>query len=307
MLSNYGDTVDYNVVATSTSEAAALFTGFISANGMDSVKGVLNQGLIYATDYKGDVTSFKEVDFKGGKSVIVETNSDVKVTVTDMGAETYHVYHVTAEDNEILVPEKDSVHIDVCTEDEFYSMESIGVLDVDGNVIAEPEIHIHLIGSERSNVRNGFFDVSGKDLVYLAVNTLKQEFPVSIYDEPSGKRYFESGLCSNGDCLNDHIRHLAPNGYFHTPFCEDETCTHDGHEHYVDENGNEVFRSACGLYKGVPQLCEDCIKQFAEAVGARLAAGDDLYWDLDSPYDLVDMEFKAETDNGYGQEYKLKM
>lgn len=50
--SNFGATVDYNVVADSTSKAAALFTGFVSANGLDAVPGVLNQGLIYATDYK---------------------------------------------------------------------------------------------------------------------------------------------------------------------------------------------------------------------------------------------------------------
>lgn len=49
--SNYGETVDYNVVAGSTSQAAALFTGYVSANGLDAVEGVVNQGLIYATDY----------------------------------------------------------------------------------------------------------------------------------------------------------------------------------------------------------------------------------------------------------------
>ena len=51
-LSNYGSTVDYNVVAGSTSEAAALFTGFISANGLDMVSvAVNNNGLIYDADY----------------------------------------------------------------------------------------------------------------------------------------------------------------------------------------------------------------------------------------------------------------
>lgn len=49
--SNFGKTVDYNVVAGSTSEATAKFTGFISANGLDKVQEVLNQGLIYATDF----------------------------------------------------------------------------------------------------------------------------------------------------------------------------------------------------------------------------------------------------------------
>lgn len=45
--SNYGKTVDYNVVAESTSNAAALFTGYVSANGLDAVEDAVNQGLIY--------------------------------------------------------------------------------------------------------------------------------------------------------------------------------------------------------------------------------------------------------------------
>lgn len=55
-LSNFGSTVDYNVVAGSTSDATALFTGYVSANGLKSVKDVLNKELIYATDYNsGDI------------------------------------------------------------------------------------------------------------------------------------------------------------------------------------------------------------------------------------------------------------
>lgn len=49
--SNYGKTVDYNVVAGSTSQAAALFTGYISANGLASVEDVLDQGLIYTPNF----------------------------------------------------------------------------------------------------------------------------------------------------------------------------------------------------------------------------------------------------------------
>lgn len=51
-LSNFGATVDYNVVADSTSDATALFTGYISANGLKSVKAVLNKGFVYETNYK---------------------------------------------------------------------------------------------------------------------------------------------------------------------------------------------------------------------------------------------------------------
>lgn len=64
VLSNYGETVDYNVVASSTSEAAALFTGFVSANGLDGVDKVLNQGLVFETGYgDGEDITIQDEDF----------------------------------------------------------------------------------------------------------------------------------------------------------------------------------------------------------------------------------------------------
>lgn len=265
VLSNYGKTVDYNVAAGSTSEASALFTGFVSAYGLDAVKGVLNKGLIYATDYKKDFFDFVEGEFKDGKAVTVKADGNVKVTVADVEAGVYHVYHVTDKENTILVPEKENVHIGVCTEDEMYSMESVDVLDADGNKIAEAEIHQHSLGSVRSNVRNGFFDVSGKDLASISVSVKEQEFPVSVYDEPSGFRYFESGLCSDGDCLNDHVRRMAPDGTRHTIFCDDENCTHafTGHDEHITENGDDVFHTACGFKGSYPLLCQTCIASYA--------------------------------------------
>lgn len=267
VLSNYGETVDYNVVAGSTSEASALFAGFVSANGLDGVDKALNQGLIYATDYKKDFFDFTEGEFKDGKTVTVKSNGNVKVTVADVDAGVYHVYHVTDEKNTILVPEKEDVHIDVCTEDEAYSMESVDVLDADGNKIAEAEIHQHSLGSVRSHVRNGFFDVSGKDLAELSVKVLEQKFGVSIYDEPSGLRYLESGLCSDGDCLNNHVRRPAPSGVRHTIFCTDEDCGHEV-EHQHDADSGDVFHVACGSYTSpsghvYPQLCNGCIASYA--------------------------------------------
>lgn len=51
--SNYGKTVDYNVVAGSTSEASALFTGYLSKH--KAIDDVNSNNLIYSTDYKGKV------------------------------------------------------------------------------------------------------------------------------------------------------------------------------------------------------------------------------------------------------------
>ena len=52
--SNYGKTVDYNVVASSTSEAAAKMSSFVAMNDVSGIDDVLNQGMIYATDYAGE-------------------------------------------------------------------------------------------------------------------------------------------------------------------------------------------------------------------------------------------------------------
>ena len=69
--SNFGATVDYNVVGKSTSEATALFTGYISKNGLDSVASVLNQGMIFGIDYQGVE---KDVDIQG-RTLIFDISS----------------------------------------------------------------------------------------------------------------------------------------------------------------------------------------------------------------------------------------
>lgn len=51
--SNYGKTVDYNVVAYSTSEASALFTGYLSKH--KAIDDVNSNNLIYSTAYEGKV------------------------------------------------------------------------------------------------------------------------------------------------------------------------------------------------------------------------------------------------------------
>ena len=55
--SNYGTTVDYNVVADSTSEAAAKFSGYYTLNG-----AVADEKLVFPTDYKKTEVN---VDFNG--------------------------------------------------------------------------------------------------------------------------------------------------------------------------------------------------------------------------------------------------
>lgn len=52
--SNYGDTIDFNVVADSTSIATAHFTGELSKTDIDTIKKQLNQNWIFEPDYKHD-------------------------------------------------------------------------------------------------------------------------------------------------------------------------------------------------------------------------------------------------------------
>lgn len=76
--SNYGVTVDYNVVAESTSEAAALFTGYVSEHGLDALNEVLNQSLIFDTEHVVTVPETDETE--SDDAVYAEPSGDEIVT-----------------------------------------------------------------------------------------------------------------------------------------------------------------------------------------------------------------------------------
>lgn len=63
--SNYGETVDYNVVADTTSEAAAKFSGYLSRYGSDTI--VVNESLIYDTEYAGTAS---------GTDIVIDSTGD---------------------------------------------------------------------------------------------------------------------------------------------------------------------------------------------------------------------------------------
>ena len=50
-ISNYGDTVDYNVVASSTSEATARMAGWLTVHTLDEIGEIINDGFVYETGY----------------------------------------------------------------------------------------------------------------------------------------------------------------------------------------------------------------------------------------------------------------
>ena len=75
--SNYGSTVDYNVVASSTSEAAAKMSSFVALNDVSGIDDVLNQRMIYETDYDGEDITIDE----DKKQSEVEITEDGKMTI----------------------------------------------------------------------------------------------------------------------------------------------------------------------------------------------------------------------------------
>ncbi|WP_283683455.1 SpaA isopeptide-forming pilin-related protein [Parablautia sp. Marseille-Q6255] len=72
--SNYGATVDYNVVAGTTSEAAAKFSGQVSMTGLEGIP--LNKGLVYTTDYVAAPPKTEEMEMsKTEESDLMEEES----------------------------------------------------------------------------------------------------------------------------------------------------------------------------------------------------------------------------------------
>ena len=73
--SNYGSTVDFNVVADSTSEAAAKFSGYYTLNG-----AVADEKLVFPTDYVKE----DEIDFNGPEVRHQISYYDYKGSMTDL-------------------------------------------------------------------------------------------------------------------------------------------------------------------------------------------------------------------------------
>lgn len=49
--SNYGETVDFNVISDSTSEAASVFSAILARDGISTINSNINTGNVFATDY----------------------------------------------------------------------------------------------------------------------------------------------------------------------------------------------------------------------------------------------------------------
>ncbi|MBQ9031974.1 MAG: VaFE repeat-containing surface-anchored protein [Parasporobacterium sp.] len=87
--SNFGETVDYNLVAETTSEAAARMSGWLSSHSIPEIQEVLNDGLIYEAAYtvpepEGVVDREILVQEDAGKIIASETAQCIDGKVTYM-------------------------------------------------------------------------------------------------------------------------------------------------------------------------------------------------------------------------------
>lgn len=127
--SNYGATVDYNVVADSTSEAAAKMSGFISKNGTEEIANVLNNGLIYATDYQAGNQSVN-AKVLWGKGTVEEVADHVFSIIPEEGYRIwrtaglnqyldYFQPQVNEEGNYVLDSQADTLRVYFISDDEY--------------------------------------------------------------------------------------------------------------------------------------------------------------------------------------------
>ena len=212
-LSNYGSTVDYNVVAGSTSEATALFTGYISVHGLDGLEGIVNQGFLYSTDYQNpDVTNEDEFD----------TDTDVK-PIEDTG-EVYPVTFQVAGEAKIIFANLDGTIVKTISAKDETVTEDVPMIGVQVEILA-PMFHrldsvdvVDASGAEFTDVtledgcpdivegvRNTYFTLDALQEMSVFVNVSESEVDVPRFDIPSEQWYFEAELCGP-DCLEKHVR-----------------------------------------------------------------------------------------------------
>lgn len=81
--SNYGSTVDYNVVASSTSEASAILSAMIARDGVSGLK--VNEGKLFATDYVASETDATEATTEAATEDVTETTTEAATTEDVIG------------------------------------------------------------------------------------------------------------------------------------------------------------------------------------------------------------------------------
>lgn len=255
--SNFGATVDYNVVAESTSEATALFTGYVSKNGLDKVSEVLNQGMIYETGFGG--SGEDTVEGNGEKPDVkpIEDTGEVFPVTIDVKGKAEIIFSNL--DGSFV--KKMSATDEVITEDVpmtgcqvevlapmYTKLDTVSVTDKEGKKVLDtpvPEIESDVV----DGIRNISFVLDAMQEMNIYAETSVSENDVPRFDIVSESLYLESVLCDD-NCLENHIRKgMEPTLNKVNVVAEKGTNIYDGLLAMSDEEGIQT----AGL-NGMPEV-----------------------------------------------------
>lgn len=211
--SNFGATVDYNVVGDSTSEATALFTGYISKNGLDKVSEVLNQGMIFETGFGGSEEDVVEGNGEKQDVKPIEDTGEVFPVTIDVKGKAEIIFSnldgsfvkkVSATD-EVITEDVPMTGCQVEVLAPMYTkLDTVSVTDKEGKKVLDtpvPEIESDVV----DGIRNIYFVLDAMQEMNIYVETSVSENDVPRFDIVSESLYLESVLCDD-NCLENHIR-----------------------------------------------------------------------------------------------------
>ena len=255
--SNFGETVDYNVVAESTSEATALFTGYVSKNGLESVDEVLNQGMIYETGFGGSEEDVVEGNGEKQDVKPIEDTGEVFPVTIDVKGKAEIIFSnldgsfvkkVSATD-EVITEDVPMTGCQVEVLAPMYTkLDTVSVTDKEGKKVLDtpvPEIESDVV----DGIRNIYFVLDAMQEMNIYVETSVSENDVPRFDIVSESLYLESVLCDD-NCLENHIRKgMEPTLNKVNVVAEKGTNIYDGLLAMSDEEGIQT----AGL-NGMPEV-----------------------------------------------------
>lgn len=255
--SNFGATVDYNVVGKSTSEATAKFTGYVSKNGLEKVSEVLNQGMIYETGFGGSEEDTVEGNGEKPDVKPIEDTGEVFPVTIDVKGKAEIIFSNL--DGSFV--KKMSATDEVITEDVpmtgcqvevlapmYTKLDTVSVTDKEGKKVLDtpvPEIESDVV----DGIRNIYFVLDVMQEMNIYVETSVSENDVPRFDIVSESLYLESVLCDD-NCLENHIRKgMEPTLNKVNVVAEKGTNIYDGLLAMSDEEGIQT----AGL-NGMPEV-----------------------------------------------------
>lgn len=233
--SNFGATVDYNVVGKSTSEATAKFTGYVSKNGLEKVSEVLNQGMIFETDY----TYVREPIEDTGEVFPVEFSVDgnMRFVFSNLDGSLVKNVELSNETKTVDIP-MTGVHVDVIA-DETEILSDISVVDNSGSNVVDVKTPKE-IPDWMKGVRNAFFTLDEMQEIKISAKSENMNEEMPMFDEIAQRTYFESVLCDE-NCLEEHVR---------------KDGSDDGVDISANRLGEDDIMAAGGIPIGSGGLCE---------------------------------------------------